>query len=162
MDKFLDFEEIMQNDNLSLDDSKILLYDNMLYSRLADKNFEHINEFDLRLIEVLLNSKGIATLKSETLGFIVEDAFMTLMEKNDLNDDEKIKMNITLRYIECICEICKQYSDFPNNLFLFNHPSIINFIQIFHMKKIPDEYVEWAEYILSYKIGIKFVDNQDL
>ena len=146
----------------NLDDEDILALDAIAYNRLADCRCEFIDSINLEIIYKILESNSLGLFKSESLKFIAENIAMTLIHETNLSEEDLKKLNIFFEYIESLSRLGKTVKGYSKRLITYESPVINSFVQLVQMKKIPENYKDWAEYLMSYKLEKKFFEEPDM
>lgn len=149
-------------DGRELTDSEIMDIDMIVYNRLADSRCEFIDSITLEIINKILSCGSLALFKSESLRFIAENSCMSLMQE-DISDEEGYKkVDILFKYIESLCLLGESINGYSKRLIAYESPTINNFIQLVQMNKIPERYLDWATYLIRYKLGMDFIKEPDM
>lgn len=155
-------EKSKRFDKKELEDLEIMELDRVAYNRLADTRCEFIDPITLEIINKILSYDSLGLFKSESLRFIAENACINLMQENTLDEEGHKKVDILFRYIESLCRFGNTINEFPKRLITYESPTINNFIQLVQMDKIPEEYLDWANYLIKYKLEMLLLKEPDM
>lgn len=149
-------------DGREMTDSEIIEIDAIAYNRLADVKCVFIDPITLEIINKILSYDSLALFKSESLRFVAENSCMSLMQNDSLIEEVHKKLDILFRYIESLCRLGKTINGYSKRLIAHESPTINNFVQLVQMNKIPEEYSDWAKYIIKYKLEMGFFKEPDM